>query len=101
MIKGNYTDDDLAAYKDILRQTNILRKDFNPNSSYPRSSESWNWRSIPSPIWEKWRKESDDETHGNGLIVKNGRIWKRKSGKGFKKWRNGIYSKKGHLIYKL
>ena len=102
LLEGNYTDDDLAAYKDILRQTNVLHKDFNPNSSYPRSSASWKWRSILSPIWEKWRKESDDETHGNGLIIKNGQVWKAKrSGKGFRKLRNGIYSKKGHLIYKL
>ena len=99
-LEGKYTEDDLATYEEILRQTNVLHQDFNPNSSYPRSSGSWKWRSILAPIWEKWREEKT----GNGLIIKNfGRVWKvkRHSGKGFRKLQDGTYFKKGRLIYKL
>ena len=87
LLKGNYTDDDLTAYEGILRQTNALHKDFNPNSKFPRSSASWKWRSILSPIWEKYRKEID-EAYGEGL---NDRFKKK-----YGKLRNGVYSKKGH-----
>ena len=83
----------MIAYEGILRQTNALHEDFNPNSKYPRSSATWKWRSILSPIWEKYKKE----TYGEGLIFN--RLIRKRSGKGFK-MRNGV-SKKGHLIYKL
>ena len=96
LLEGKYTDDDLTAYESILRQTNALHKDYDPNSKYPKSSASWKWRSILSPIWEKYRKENDEV--GEGLIF-NRRIGKR-SGKGFRTLRNGIYSRKGQ-VYKL
>ena len=91
LLDGQYTDDDLAMYEGILRQTNALHTDFDPNSPYPRSSASWKWRSILSPIWEKYRKE----TYGEGLVFNR---FRKRSGKGFR-MRN--YSRKGHLIYKL
>ena len=105
-IEGKYNLDDLAEYEGILRQTNVLHKDYNPNSSYPRSSASWKWKNILAPIWEKWREESDDddEKQGSGLIVKKfGRIWKAKRhfGEGYRKLRDGIYLQDGHLLYKL
>ena len=94
-LEGKYTDNDLATYEDILRQTNVLYKDFNPSSSYPRSSGSWKWRSILAPIWTKMQ----DEKTGDGLIVKNfGRVWQRHSGRSFRKC---TYHKKGLLTYKL
>ena len=104
LLEGKYTDNDLSAYEDILRQTNVLHQDFNASSPYPRSSVSWKWKNILAPIWKKWQEESDGEVHGNGLIVKKyGRIWKAKrhSGKGFRKLHDGTYLKKGHLLYKL
>ena len=103
-IDGKYNGNDLAEYEEILRQTNVLYKDHNPNSSYPRSSGSWKWRNILAPIWEKIREESDNEKEGSGLIVKKlGRIWKAKrhSGKGYRKLRDGIYYKNRHSIFKL
>ena len=78
MLEGKYTDDDLTAYEGILRQTNALHKDYDPNSKYPRSSASWKWRSILSPIWEKYRKEID-EAYGEGLIFD--RRFKKRYGK--------------------
>ena len=103
-IEGKYNENDLAEYEEILRQTNVLHKDYNPNSAYPRSSGSWKWRNILAPIWEKWHEESDDEKHGSRLIVKKfGRIWKAKrhSGKGYRKLRDGIYYKNGQSLYEL
>ena len=104
MLEGSYNASDLSAYEGILRQTNVLHKDFNPNSPHPRSSASWKWKNILGPIWEKVREESDEEKDGYGLIVKKlGRIWKAKrhSGKGFRHLRDGIYFRDGHLIYEL
>ena len=103
-IEGKYNADDLADYEEILRQTNILHKDYNPNSPYPRSSGSWKWKNILAPVWEKVREEDDDEKHGSGLIVKKfGRIWKAKrhsGGKRYRKFQDGIYLN-GNLLYKL
>ena len=82
------------------QKQNVLHKDFNPSSTYPRSSGSWKWRFILAPIWTKLQ----DEKTGNGLIIKNsGYVWKVKkhSGKGFRKLHDGTYYKKGHMIYKL
>ena len=104
-LKGNYDDDDLTDYEGILRQTNVLHQDNNPNSPYPRSSASWKWKNILKPIWEKLREESPvEESRGSGLIIKKfGRIWKAKrhSGKGYRKLRDGIYFKNGLLFQKL
>ena len=101
-LEGKYDKDDLVEYEGILRQTNALHQDFNPNSSYPRSSSSWKWRNILAPIWEKWREEDDGEEHGSGLI-KFGRIWKAKrhSGKGYRKLKDGMYFRNGLLLKKL
>ena len=102
-LEGKYDDHDLAEYEEILRQTNVLHQDYNPNSAYPRSSGSWKWKNILAPIWEKFREESDDERDGSGLIVKKfGRIWKAKrhSGKGLRKLKDGVYLN-GHILYIL
>ena len=103
-IEGKYDDHDLAEYEGILRQTNVLHKDFNQNSAYPRSSGSWKWKNILAPIWEKMREE-DDVKHGSGLIVKKlGCIWKAKrhssGGKRYRKLQDGIYLN-GRFLYKL
>ena len=101
-IEGKYNANDLTEYEEILRQTNILHKDYNPNSPYPRSSGSWKWKNILAPVWEKVREE--DEKHGSGLIVKKfGRIWKAKrhsGGKRYRKLQDGMYLN-GNLLYKL
>ena len=52
----DYTDDDLEAYDNILEETNVLYKDLNPNSLYPRSNSSWKWKNILGPIWKRWRE---------------------------------------------
>ena len=57
LLEGKYTDNDLSAYEDILRQTNALYQDFNPSSPYPRSSGSSKWRHVLAPIWTKLQEE--------------------------------------------
>ena len=102
-IEGGYDEHDLTEYEGILRQTNVLHQDYNPNSVYPRSNSSWKWKTILAPIWKKLREESGDESRGSGLVLKKfGRIWKAKrhSGKRFRKLRDGIYHK-GLILYKL
>ena len=101
-LQENYDDSDLDEYAAILRQTNSLHKDFNSNSSHPRSSGSWKWKSILAPIWETWKEE--EEKDGSGLIdIKHGRIWKAKrhSGKGYRKLKDGVYFRNGPLLYKF
>ena len=46
---------------DILRDTHVLHKNFDPNSTHPRSNSSWKWRKIFSPIWEKIQEEDGDD----------------------------------------
>ena len=103
-LQGKYDENDLTEYEGILRQTNTLHQDFNPNSAYPRSNGSWKWKYILSPIWEKLKEENDDEKSGSGLIIKEyGRIWKvkRHSLKGYRKLNDGVYSRNGKIFYKL
>ena len=105
-LEGKYDPDDLAEYEGILRQTYVLYEDFNPNSSYPRSSNSWKWKIIFRPVWDKLMEENEnDKLHeGSGLIIKKfGRIWKgkRHAGEGYRKWDDGIYSENGNFICKL
>ena len=105
-LEGRYSQNDLDEYAQILRQTNVLHKDFNPNSSYPRSSVSWKWKNILSPIWNKWREEDEEDVDhdGSGLIVKKfGRIWKAKrhAEKGLRKLGDGVYFRDGKTFHKL
>ena len=97
-LKNRYTEDDLDQYEEILRQTNVLHKDFNSNSPYPRSNSSWKWKNILGPIWKGWKEEEDededeedeDENEGEGKEVQpagSGFIIKRK-GKGLQFRRN-------------
>ena len=52
---GRANKNDLEEYKDLLRKTNALHKDFNPKSSYPRSSRSNKWKFLLRPIWDDIR----------------------------------------------
>ena len=47
----NYTKADEDKYRDLLIKTNAMHQDFDPTSSYPRSSRSYKWVNIISPIW--------------------------------------------------
>ena len=53
-----YNDDDMENYYHILNDTNVLRHNFDPESTRPRSSASWKWKHILSKIWEKIKANS-------------------------------------------
>ena len=61
---GRVNKDDLEEYKDLLRKTNALHHNFNPNCPYPRSSRSDKWKSLLRPIWYEMRGYE-----GEGIII--------------------------------
>ena len=76
----NYTPEDFDNYGNLLIQTNAITQKKNPNK--PKSSGSYKWLNIVSPIWEEVKKrkrlktieeeEEDDpqpSTSGTGLKI--------------------------------
>ena len=59
----NYTKEDIDEYTDLLRKTNALHHDFNPKNPNPRSSVSYKWKNILSPIWHS------GEFAGKGIVI--------------------------------
>jgi hypothetical protein len=57
----SYTDADAIEYMYIMNVTNVLRKNFDPSSNYPRSNSSFKWKTILSPIWRKLREDKEEE----------------------------------------
>ena len=51
-----YTEDDFLNYGRILKQTNAIFQNNNPNQNYPKSSSSPKWRKLIKPIWEDIKK---------------------------------------------
>ena len=49
----SYTDEDAIEYMHILNVTNVLHKNYDPSSNYPRSNSSYKWKTILSQIWRK------------------------------------------------
>ena len=66
-----YDVNDLENYKRLLRKTNVLHHDFNPENPHPRSSVSYKWENILSPIWKEMKeeKEAAKKTAGKGVVV--------------------------------
>ena len=62
-----YTKDDLDKYGDLLFKTNAIYQNFNPKSSYPRSSDGYKWTNILSSIW--FNKKPKKEYEGEGVVV--------------------------------
>ena len=74
----NFTEEDFSNYGDLLIQTNAIPQEKNPNK--PRSSGSFKWKKLISPVWEEVKKrkrlktiEEEDEpqpsTSGTGLKI--------------------------------
>lgn len=66
VIGKDFTDDDLLQYTNLLRQTNVLYRDFDRNKPYPRASKSYKWRVILKPLWDKFKTEEGVE-EGSGI----------------------------------
>ena len=47
-----YNPNDLVKYQEIVRRTNTLRRNNDPNQTYPKSSKSYKWTKLLKPIWE-------------------------------------------------
>ena len=73
----NFTEDDYLKYGRILKQTNNIYQQNNPDTNKPKSSKSTKWKNLIKPIWEqiKKQKEKDEDedddpqpsTSGTGL----------------------------------
>ena len=59
LLLQTYTEEDMKTYYDILKKTNVLRQNFDPNSTKPRSSQSWKWTHIFSKLWQKMKEEDN------------------------------------------
>ena len=59
--EGIYSEDDYLNYGKILKQTNAIYQNNNPNNTKPKSSSSNKWKQLISPIWENI-KESKKTT---------------------------------------
>ena len=97
---SKFTDEDMYHYIQLLKETNALRKNFDPRSIYPRSNGSWKWNNILKLIWNKVKQieyddaddddDSDDDyqtddatSRGSGLRdpVKSCKLYVQKKGK--------------------
>ena len=66
--EGKYTDDDFLNYGRILKQTNAIYQNNNPNNTKPKSSSSDKWKQLIRPIWKdiKESKKPPEEEKGKG-----------------------------------
>ena len=62
--EGIYSEEDFLNYGKILKQTNAIYQNNDPNQNKPKSSKSYKWKYLIKPIWEdiKKRKVNKDET---------------------------------------
>ena len=60
-VDHEYTNVDLLEYVDLIKQTSVLHKDFDPDNPQPRSNRSWKWRHFLKLLWESIRKEQTEE----------------------------------------
>ena len=84
--EGIYTEDDYLNYAKILKQTNAIYQDNNPNNTKPKSSSSEKWKNIISPIWKhiKESKKPPEEGKGKGRRKRQGDPQPSTSGTGLK-----------------
>ena len=59
----DFTEEDYDNYAKLMIRTNALRVDYNPESKKPKSSKSYKWNTILSPIWK-----NRGEYEGSGVI---------------------------------
>ena len=58
-----YDEKDYERYKELLYETNVLYRDYDPRNNYPRANRSTKWGKILHPIWEDFQHE--EIAHGN------------------------------------
>ena len=62
----NFTDMDYDNYKYLITTSNVLHRNNNPTSPYPRSSKSDKWTYLLSPIWNEI---TTGKASGKGVVV--------------------------------
>ena len=62
--KGSFSSKNFDNYGRLMVKTNALHRNYDPNSPYPRASDSQKWMGIPRHIWYE-RKEYE----GKGVVV--------------------------------
>ena len=63
----DWSKEDYASYKYLMLKTNVLHRGDNPNNPNPKSSGSYKWANILSPIW--FSKKPKTEYEGYGVVV--------------------------------
>ena len=79
---NDYTEDDYINYINLLVQTNTIYQGNNPNNNKPKSSKSYKWIHLISPVWEhiksthgkkggrkKRQEDPQPSTSGTGLTI--------------------------------
>ena len=64
----DYSSKDYERYVELLHETNVLYRNNNTESSYPRASRSKKWKNILRPIWENFQEQglgSEDDAEGD------------------------------------
>ena len=72
---AEYSSKDYERYVELLYETNVLYRNNDTQSSYPRASGSVKWKSLLRPIWDEFQEQglgSDDDdnflsTKGDGV----------------------------------
>ena len=69
MSQKNYTREDEDKYKTLLIKTNAMYHNFDPDTNSPRSSGSYKWKNIISPIWSAHMGRRIKAMKGKGVVV--------------------------------
>ena len=90
----DYSSEDYVRYKQLLYETNVLYRDYDPWSSYSRANKSKKWTTIFRPIWEYFQREgiaSDDDEKYHRIMVGDGLYctYLQKNGRCFNVHRDG------------
>ena len=56
-----FTEDDYLKYGRILKQTNNIYQNNNPNQNRAKSSRGYKWKKLIKPIWEQIKKQKKEE----------------------------------------
>ena len=55
-IGKDFKESELLEYVRLLEQTNVLHRNFDPASPYPRANGSWKWDPIHASIWNSFKE---------------------------------------------
>ena len=85
----NFTEEDYLNYGKILKQTNTIYQNNNPNQNRAKSSGGNKWKKLIKPIWENIKKQKDedeteDEEEGNAYSLFDDDPQPKTSGTGLK-----------------